>query len=305
MATVQNTFDGSPSSTDTGSDEYGTPREYIDRFTKYVTFDLDPAAGAERRPVASIRYTKEDDGLSKRWCLPDVDSIWLNPPYSDPEPFLAKLVDAVDPDDPLKANVGIAVTRCDTSTGWFQNHMSSATALWFENDRVSFDGASNDAGFACIFGLFGDVPDELLRDLSQDGLIYTNAEITRATEQSQLDEMLAESTAGTAIQTTDNDTGPDLSFVHPRDNLWITFSGNELVGNNPPEKALIEVLPDGKTVTAGGEVVEVDAIGTTSDGTDVCAQIKSTPNQLQPIEVSLAVGKDHWQQVTPTEVTVV
>ena len=61
-------------------DEWYTPRWIIDELGP---FDLDPCSPpADVRPyeIASVSYTKEDDGLKQEW--PDGSVVWMNPPYS-------------------------------------------------------------------------------------------------------------------------------------------------------------------------------------------------------------------------------
>lgn len=183
------------------SDQYGTPVWLIDRFQQYLPgglFDLDAAAGAEATEIARWRLTIEDDALAPDtdWLQPktatrgDVDSILLNPPFSDPEPFLRRLVSAVDPADPEKADFAISITRADTTTDWFHDHLSKATALWFYDGRFEFHSpdASGDAGFACAVGLFGTPPEGLLQDLAEDGQFYTRDEVDDLTDQQGLNE---------------------------------------------------------------------------------------------------------------------
>ncbi|QLH82117.1 hypothetical protein HZS54_11110 [Halosimplex pelagicum] len=106
---------------DDSSDEYGTPRWLIRRLQEALVgsgrtlFDLDPTSGAEPLQIAEMRYTKQDDGLQQPWALPAVNTIYLNPPYSDPEPFLRKLKQIIDPDDPDAPSLGISLTKSDTS----------------------------------------------------------------------------------------------------------------------------------------------------------------------------------------------
>ncbi len=51
-----------------------------------VRWDLDVAACAESH-LAARYYTKADDGLTKPW---DASTIWVNPPFSDIEPWVQK-----------------------------------------------------------------------------------------------------------------------------------------------------------------------------------------------------------------------
>ncbi|MBF0547519.1 MAG: adenine methyltransferase [Candidatus Riflebacteria bacterium] len=51
-------------------------------------FDLDPCASIVRPfDIAKINYTMEDDGLSLPWF----GRVWLNPPYSNVQPFIQRM----------------------------------------------------------------------------------------------------------------------------------------------------------------------------------------------------------------------
>ena len=56
-------------------DEWLTPPFIFDHFEP---FDLDPCSPINRPwNTAKNHYTKEDDGLNKKWY----GNVWLNPPY--------------------------------------------------------------------------------------------------------------------------------------------------------------------------------------------------------------------------------
>lgn len=70
----------------TTSDDYWTPPEVFDAMG--LTFDLDvcaPPGGIPWIPAAHY-YTQADDGLAQPWH----GRVWMNPPYSDPTPWMRK-----------------------------------------------------------------------------------------------------------------------------------------------------------------------------------------------------------------------
>jgi len=72
------------------NDEYYTPTYIVDPARQVLgTIDLDPAscASAQRVIQAEAYFTKADDGLSAPWY----GTLWLNPPYSNPFPWIEKL----------------------------------------------------------------------------------------------------------------------------------------------------------------------------------------------------------------------
>lgn len=91
-------------------------------------FDLDPCAAPEPRPwpTAHKHYTAEIDGLRQPWH----GRCWVNPPYSDNEPWLSRLADH---------GHGIALVFARTETAAFHRQVwGRASALLFLKGRVTF-----------------------------------------------------------------------------------------------------------------------------------------------------------------------
>lgn len=75
--------------TERTSDDYYTPRWVFD--TLGLRFDLDVASPPGGPPfVPCERYfTQEDDGLAQPWH----GLVWMNPPYSEPKPWVDRWLD--------------------------------------------------------------------------------------------------------------------------------------------------------------------------------------------------------------------
>jgi hypothetical protein len=69
------------------SDEHYTPKELF--ITLGVKFDLDVAAPVGGSGIAPNWFDKNTDGLSQKWY----GNIWMNPPYSNPTPWVQKFLD--------------------------------------------------------------------------------------------------------------------------------------------------------------------------------------------------------------------
>jgi len=309
------------------SDEYGTPRWLIRRLQEALSgsgrtqFDLDPTSGAEPFQIANLRYTKEDDGLQQPWALPSVDTIYLNPPYSDPEPFLRKLKQAVDPDDPDAASLGISLTKSDTSTGWFHDHLTEARVICFLDTRLSFHGGDQGAKFPNAIGVFGDPHEELLETLSDIGELYSRVEVETALEQQCLDDLISDGGCVAAIpvgkpssptggQTASPSTSPtytSLDFVSPHDMVEMTFDTSSLGTRcrDLPERVQLRVLPNGKEIDPETGTITIDTIGKTSDGEDVCVSIRNSAEIASHLEVSIAVASGGWELATPKTVNII
>ena len=100
------------------TDVWFTPPYIFDALS--IDFDLDPAAPPGGVPwvPAKNHYSEMGDGLSQPW----EGRVWLNPPYSNPQPWIERLVAHGD---------GVALIAADTSTGWWHHSATSADAFCF------------------------------------------------------------------------------------------------------------------------------------------------------------------------------
>src|SRR5688572_17970115 len=92
------------------------------------TFDLDPCACSTPRPWPTARrhYALPRDGLKMPW----IGRVWLNPPYSDPEPWLKRIVSH-------KIGMALLTPRTETAT-WQQWVWPHASAVRFLRSRIHF-----------------------------------------------------------------------------------------------------------------------------------------------------------------------
>ena len=75
----------------TTKDEWFTPKRIVEAARAALGgIDLDPAstAAANRTVAADEFYTLADNGLARSWA----GRVWLNPPYSRPEPWMDRLI---------------------------------------------------------------------------------------------------------------------------------------------------------------------------------------------------------------------
>ena len=82
---------GSQQTQTTGDDRY-TPPWIFDELG--ITFDIDVCTPPGGVPwIHSLyRYTVEDDGLAQEWF----GTVWCNPPYSNPLPWILKMIEHGD-----------------------------------------------------------------------------------------------------------------------------------------------------------------------------------------------------------------
>lgn len=118
------------------SDDSHTP-PYIIGALGVDMFDLDPATvpgGVPWIPARKI-YTIQDDGLLQPWG----GLVWLNPPYSEPGPWIEKLA---------YHGHGIALLPVDTSTAWWHRWVLVADVICFLRHRPRFVRGDTSIGSA-------------------------------------------------------------------------------------------------------------------------------------------------------------
>jgi hypothetical protein len=173
--------------TDPDDNEYATPGEIWRPLARAVGgFDVDPASGAEPTPIATTRYTKEDDGLRQAWK----GWVWLNPPWSSSGDGSAKdewlrkarreaVRDSVD---------GVVVLLpAETSAHWFHDHVLAASAVCLVGPgRIPFVGEDRNPSFATLLCVFGDVPRDLADALESLGALIRGRRVVESRPQSTL-----------------------------------------------------------------------------------------------------------------------
>lgn len=135
QSALLNQLDTGARSEDAG-DSWGTPPQWIALAHDTMGgIDLDPATNAKAQETvgAAKFFTKEDDGLSKKWF----GRVWMNPPYSQPlvTKFAEKLVTEIEAGNVTQACV---LVNNATDTKFLQNMLKHCAAALFPSGRVSF-----------------------------------------------------------------------------------------------------------------------------------------------------------------------
>lgn len=110
-------------------DKWMTPRDVVqwmvdNRGGKY---DLDAAASADNT-VCEKFYDEKTDCL-KRWWGKN-KHVWLNPPYSHPDPFVLKAIEQMEHGNQIDI-----LLPADNSTAWFADaQKNAAEVLWIIGD---------------------------------------------------------------------------------------------------------------------------------------------------------------------------
>lgn len=119
-----------------GENEWYTPPEYIAAAKAVVgEITLDPASCSAANKVVGAKtfYSKEDDGLQKKWR----GNVWMNPPYA--QPLIAQFSEKVA----AEFEAGNITQACvlinnATETAFFQRMMECASAVCFPRGRIRF-----------------------------------------------------------------------------------------------------------------------------------------------------------------------
>ena len=137
------------------NDEVATSRELWSPLADAMGgFDLDPAAGCEPTPIATDRYTVDDDGLTTPWY----GTVWLNPPFSEKLPWYRR---AVNQYERPAVDAVVAVGPVDTSTDWFQDWFTRADIVAFLNGRDWYVSAGRQPNFSTAVAVWNPTGDAI------------------------------------------------------------------------------------------------------------------------------------------------
>lgn len=122
--------------TDWTSDDWHTPPEIVEGMAReFGPFTLDPCCRPHTAKAPTF-YTKNEDGLTQPWH----GRVWLNPPYSDPGPWLKK---AIEETTSGRAQLVVALVPASTDTRWFHDYVLGRAEVRFRKGRIKFHGWQN------------------------------------------------------------------------------------------------------------------------------------------------------------------
>ena len=112
------------------TDELETPDWLFDQLRSIFNFSFDAAASAMNHKCTIW----SGDSLDKNWKEITLGGVvWLNPPYSNPGPFLSKAVG-----ESHRGVTTVALIKGDPSTRWWRVFVEGvATIVWIPN-RIRF-----------------------------------------------------------------------------------------------------------------------------------------------------------------------
>lgn len=133
---------------DEGSDGLCTPDWIVELIDGndgvWGCIDLDPCWNANAITMPNIAWTKRDNCFAHdSWAVRGEGTrIFMNPPYSNPAPFVSRLAIEVDGS---KCEAMLLVKH-DHSTGWWRSAMATATAVAMFHKRVDYLGGPRRCG---------------------------------------------------------------------------------------------------------------------------------------------------------------
>ena len=155
-----------------GNNEWYTPPHILAAAREVMGgIDLDPASSEQaNRAVGAARFfTKDDDGLTRRWS----GRVWLNPPYGRGliAPFITKLCEHYAAGDVCEA---IVLVNNATESKWFQELLSRSSAACFLAGRVKYlapDGVKNTPLQGQVILYIGNRPEAFAFRFSDYGIV--------------------------------------------------------------------------------------------------------------------------------------
>lgn len=109
-------------------DLWETPDEIVEYLAeRYGKYDLDAAATEDNKKCDKF-YSKETNCL-KRWWGSN-KHVWLNPPYSNPDPFIKKAIEQMEHGNQIDI-----LLPADNSTAWFSDAQKhAAEIIWITGE---------------------------------------------------------------------------------------------------------------------------------------------------------------------------
>lgn len=115
------------------SDHWATPRGVFAAISRrYGPFDLD-ACATQYTAKCPLWYGEQDNGLEQPWR----GRVWVNPPYSNPRPWIARAVEAVQRGEAERV---VMLLPSATDTTWFHDLVLPNAEVVFVRGRIRFIG---------------------------------------------------------------------------------------------------------------------------------------------------------------------
>lgn len=270
-----------------GDYERYTPKVYVDAARRVMgRIDLDPASCAEaNKTVGATHFFSEDvNGLLQDWGRGI--TVWMNPPYARDlvKEFCEKLVAQYRAENVTAA---ICLVRADSTTAWFEELSSAASAICHVRGRINFrhptkESTSSSPQGSCIF-YFGDDP---------AGFAHEFAEFGRIEDVQGAQRLEAQFTDAASIA----DTAPDLATKVRTGAMPVDRAQRIIRDRDAEDRRIAQARADAETsgVVATVDIRLGDFRDVLADLTDVDAIICDPPygREFLPLLGDLALWAD-------------
>lgn len=128
----------------TDTDVWGTPQWFFDALDKEFGFTLDPCSDGTNAKCEKF-YTPENSGLVADW---GTESVFMNPPYSECEAWMAKAYSAAQ-----RGATVVCLVPSRTDTKWWHQYAMKGE-IRFLRGRLKFGDAEANAPFPSVVVVF-------------------------------------------------------------------------------------------------------------------------------------------------------
>ncbi len=138
------------------NDLWETPQYIFDWLDDEFHFELDVAANLNNRKCG-FYLSESCNSLNASWwdelrslCMENM-TCWLNPPYSDPHPWVKKAYE-----ESLKGCTVVCLLPADISTKWFHECVIGKAEIRLVQGRIQFNGPKKGAPkFGSMIAIYG------------------------------------------------------------------------------------------------------------------------------------------------------
>lgn len=124
-------------------DKRQTPISVFNRIQELIKIPIVHDVCAEYHTAKCVSFwTEEDNAFSKDWLEPLTGfslpvALWMNPPFSNPTPWLEKAYETSQ-----RGGIIVALLPDDRSVKWYQNWVEDkAQIIYVPDHRISFEDA--------------------------------------------------------------------------------------------------------------------------------------------------------------------
>lgn len=117
-------------------DLWQTPKALFDYYDNRFDFNFDMAA-SEDNALCDVFFTKESCALTTDWTDYPTGNGFLNPPFSDVQPWIEKVIEVSE----ITEQTFVVLLPADTSVKWFKLAFDNCSECHFISGRISFINA--------------------------------------------------------------------------------------------------------------------------------------------------------------------